>query len=133
MSNSETKERPESKSSLPSRGSAAALRLQIAELEEELRRVKRIARCPHSPIAGIGGTIQRFRHKKQLSIDQVSAASKVSKGAISRMERVANCDARLSTLERLAAVLGVKVSDLILAYESEKPQNDEIQRREPRQ
>lgn len=112
----------------PCPGSAAALRLEISRLEEECKRLKRMARRPHEPIAGIGGTVQRLRHKKELSITQLANASKVSKGQISRLERVENANANLDTLERLATALGLKLSELILAYESEKPQNDGSER-----
>lgn len=105
------------------RGSAAALRLKVAELEEECRRLRRMARCPHEPVAGIGGTILRLRQRKELSITQLANASKVSKGQISRLEREENANANLKTLERLATALGLSVSELMKNYESEQPPN----------
>lgn len=97
---------------------SAAMKQRIAELEEEVRRLKRTARCPHEVKPGIGGVVQTLRQKKELSINQLADASGVSKGQISRLEREDDPNAEIHTLRRLAAALGVKCSELLAMSES---------------
>jgi len=99
---------------------SASLRARIAELEQELARTKRMARCPHEPKPGIGGAIQRLRQREELSINQLAEASGVSKGQISRLEREDDPNVEIHTLRKLVIPLSSSLSEIFAEVEAEE-------------
>lgn len=89
------------------------VRKKIEVMESELKTLKRIARCPHEPITGIGGGIQRARHLAGMSISQLSAESSIAKGNISRLETTKNANPTLHTMIAIAKALKVSLSGLL--------------------
>lgn len=104
-----------------------SLRSRIAELEEELARTKRMARCPHDPKPGIGGVIQRLRQREEISINQLADASGVSKGQISRLERADDPNVEIHTLRKLVISLGSSLSEVFATVEAKEPPRDLVE------
>lgn len=68
------------------------------------------------PASSIGGAIQSVRECKGLNTKQVAEGGGYSPGEIDGLETRQNI--RLSSLARVSAVMGVKVSDIILLWEA---------------
>ena len=104
---------------------------KIVELELEIKRLRRLGRTKRVPVAGIGGTIQRLREQRAIGLRELATACDMSAGNISRIEQEPNANPTLELLEKFARGLKLKLSDLILAYEKEQPQNDKLTDCEP--
>ena len=91
---------------------------RIEELEQEIAHLKKVARCPRQPGAGMGGAIQRLRHKRGLSLRQLAVKAKVSTAMLSKTERSPAPNITLRLLDRIARELDIKMSELMLAAET---------------
>lgn len=91
---------------------------KIAELEHELARLKKIARCPREAGAGVGGAIQRTRQFQGLSLRQLASKAKVSTGILSKIERAGCPNITLSTLARITNALNLKMSEFFFNAEN---------------
>ena len=107
---------------------AVSREAKIGELELEIKRLRRLGRTKREPVAGIGGTIQRLREQRAIGLRELATACDMSAGNISRIEQEPNANPTLELLEKFARGLKLKLSDMILAYEKEQPQNDQALR-----
>lgn len=85
---------------------------RIATLQAELRKLKWIDRCPHEPVSGIGGAVQRLRQSKGISIKKLADLARISAGLISKMETTADANPSLRTIMAIACALDAKVLNL---------------------
>lgn len=105
------------------------LRKKLAGLEAEVARLRRVVRVGREPRQGFGGTIQRLREAKGMSLSDLARASGCGKPLVSRIEREDAPKVELRNLIRLASGLGMRPSELLAAYESENPQNAKSEQR----
>lgn len=89
------------------------VREKITKMEAELKTLKRIARCPHDPLPGVGGAIQRIRQKCGVSLSSLSESAHVAKGNLSRIETTEYANPKLYTLVAIADALDVTTLELL--------------------
>lgn len=108
------------KDDLPSSGSAEELQQKVARLEAQLACLRRTGRV-REPRSGFGGTIQRLRESRNLSLTQLARLSGCSKPSLSRIETQDEPNIKLHNILRLAEGLGLRPSEVFAAYERENP------------
>lgn len=119
----ETREPAKPRSQQRAGSADSLLRGKIAELEAEVVRLRRVARVGREPRQGFGGTIQRLREAKGMSLSDLARASGCGKPLVSRIETSSAPNIELRNLTKLASGLGLRPSEVLAAYESENPQN----------
>lgn len=108
-------------------GSADSLLAQkIVELEAEVARLRKVARARlgRQPRPGIGGTIQRLREVRGIGPRQLGEKSGCGSALVTQIETRDHPNVTLHNLEKLAGGLGLRLSELVDAYEKENPPND---------
>jgi transcriptional regulator with XRE-family HTH domain len=63
--------------------------------------------------SGLGDRIRLWRHKRQMTQEQLAYAAEVSVSVVQKVERGERRSVRLDTARRLAEALGVATSDLL--------------------
>lgn len=121
--------KPASKAcSTASAGSADSLLTEkIAELEAEVARLRQLARARlgRQPRKGMGGTIQRLREAQGVGPRQLGEKSGCGSALVTQIETRDHPNVTLRNLEKLAGGLGLRLSELVDAYEKENPPTDE--------
>ncbi len=76
------------------------------------------------PRKGFGGTIQRLRESKNLSLTELARLSGCSKPSVSRIETQEIPNVKLRNILKLASGLGLRPSEVFAEYERENPPNN---------
>jgi DNA-binding Xre family transcriptional regulator len=108
---------------LTSSGSAESMQDKIARLEAEVAHLRKVGRV-REPRKGFGGTIQRLRESKNLSLTELARLSGCSKPSVSRIETQDVPNVKLRNILKLASGLGLRPSEVFAEYERENPPND---------
>lgn len=97
---------------------------RIAELEAEIRRLRKLGRTKREPIAGIGGVLQIHREAHGMGVTEFAEKCGLPKGAISRLESGSLSNPTWNTIKALAKGLKIKPSQLVAGFEAapKKPQ-----------
>ena len=98
--------------------SDSLLQEKIAKLEAENTHLRKVGRV-REPKHGFGGTLQRLREQKNLSLTELAHLSGCSKPSVSRIERQDAPNIKLCNILKLAAGLGLKPSEVFAEYEKE--------------
>jgi transcriptional regulator with XRE-family HTH domain len=96
------------------------LQQKIAELEAEVAHLRKVGRM-REPRKGFGGTIQRLRESKNLSLTELARLSGCSKPSVSRIETQDIPNVKLRNILKLAFGLGLRPSEVFAVYERENP------------
>lgn len=96
------------------------MRRKLTDLEAELQRIRSTGRVREAR-KGFGGTIQRLRESMKMSLAELARRSGCSKALLSRMERKDDPNLELHNISKLAAGLGLRVSELFEEYERDNP------------
>lgn len=92
----------------------------ILSLQAEIKRLRKLGRVHRLPMAGtIGGTVQRLREGKEMSLSELAVASKVEKCVVTRLETHFSQNPTLKTLCGIAKGMGIKMSELMAAWEGQ--------------
>lgn len=109
----------------PHNGDSAdsSLREKIAELEAEVARLRKVARVGREPRRGFGGTVQRLREERNMSVRDLARASGCGAPLVSRIETSDAPNIELKNLNKLAGGLGLRPSQLLAEVERDNPPN----------
>lgn len=92
----------------------------ILSLQAEIKRLRKLGRVHRLPMAGtIGGTVQRLREGKEMTLSDLANKSKVGRSLMSRIETHPSQNPTFKTLCEIAQGLGIKMSDLMMAWEEQ--------------
>jgi transcriptional regulator with XRE-family HTH domain len=86
---------------------------RIAELEGEIKSLRKIGRTKRNPVKGIGGNIQRLREEQLVGLKELAKLAGVSAGLVCKIETTPNANVELHTILRLASALRVEPAALI--------------------
>lgn len=93
---------------------------RIAELEAEVKRLKKLGRTKREPVKGIGGVIQNLREGRNMGVQELAKAAGVNPGAISQIECGRNNNPGWKKIQSIAKGLKMKPSELVTAFETLK-------------
>jgi transcriptional regulator with XRE-family HTH domain len=93
---------------------------RIAELEAEVKRLRKLGRTKREPVAGIGGIIQMQRETRNLGLKELSARSGIAAGLLSNMESGRLLNPTWNTIKSLAKGFGIKPSQLVEGFEAQE-------------
>jgi DNA-binding Xre family transcriptional regulator len=99
------------------------LQQKIAELEAEVAHLRKVGRV-REPRKGFGGTIQRLRESKNITLSELARLSGCSKPSVSRIETQDVPNVKLRNILKLASGLGLRPSEVFAEYERENPPNN---------
>jgi hypothetical protein len=86
---------------------------RIAELEGEIKSLRKIGRTKRNPVKGIGGNIQRLREEQLVGLKELAKLAGVSAGLVCKIETTPDANVELHTILRLACALRVEPAALI--------------------
>jgi transcriptional regulator with XRE-family HTH domain len=92
---------------------------RIAQLESEIKQLRKLGRTKREPVLGIGGTIQRLRESKGIGLAELGDLSGISKGLLSRLERTDFASPELKTIIKIANALHLKLSVFFSEHEKD--------------
>ena len=100
-----------------------SLQRKIAELEAQVVHLRKVGGV-REPQKGFGGTIQRLRERKNLSLTELAQLSGFSKPSLSRIEQLDDPNVKLRSILKLARGLGLRPSEMFAEYELQNPPNN---------
>jgi ribosome-binding protein aMBF1 (putative translation factor) len=81
------------------------------EYDRQIRETGTIRTAPRDPLlTDLGATLRERRRAAGLSLDDVAGRSGVGRSAVAALERGDNGNPTVSTLERVAAALGARIT-----------------------
>ena len=81
------------------------------DYDRQIRETGTIRTAPRDPLlAALGATLRERRRAAGLSLDDVAGRSGIGRSAVAALERGDNGNPTVSTLERVAAALGARIT-----------------------
>jgi transcriptional regulator with XRE-family HTH domain len=90
---------------------------RIADLEGELKLLKKQGRTKRDPVAGIGGIVQMQREARLIGLQELANAASLSPGLVSNIEQGKLTNPTWNTIKALAKALKIKPSQLVAGFE----------------
>lgn len=93
---------------------------KIKDLQDEIKRLRKLGRIERLPMKGaIGGTIQRLREAREMTLSDLAVKSKCGKPLINRLETHPNQNPTFRNLCKVAKGLSISLSQLIFEWETD--------------